>query len=153
MVCEYCGSEATPRIGEDGVQIVGESSKPCPVCKSRLSDGLIEAQPLLYCSHCHGMLLSMDKFLPLVQELRAAREGPAHFLARDADPGRILNCPLCSKEMDNHPYGGGGNVYIDSCEPCSVIWLDGGELRRIVMAPDREPLYLKYEDTERPRSD
>ena len=55
--------------------------------------------------------------------------------------------------MDNHPYGGGGNVYIDSCEPCSVIWLDGGELRRIVMAPDREPLYLKYEDTERPRSD
>jgi Zn-finger nucleic acid-binding protein len=26
---------------------------------------------------------------------------------------------------------------IDSCEHCLVNWLDGGELRRIAVAPDR----------------
>jgi len=38
--------------------------------------------------------------------------------------------------MAGHPYGGGGNLNVDSCEKCGVVWLDGGELRRIVAAPD-----------------
>ena len=38
--------------------------------------------------------------------------------------------------MDAHQYGGPGNVDIDTCEPCSVHWLDRGELRRIALAPD-----------------
>jgi Zn-finger nucleic acid-binding protein len=28
---------------------------------------------------------------------------------------------------------------VDSCEPCGVLWLDRGELSRIVAAPDRDP--------------
>ena len=39
--------------------------------------------------------------------------------------------------MIGHPYGGPGNVNIDTCERCSVIWLDRNELRRIALAPDR----------------
>jgi Zn-finger nucleic acid-binding protein len=35
-----------------------------------------------------------------------------------------------------HPYGGPGNLTIDTCERCGVNWLDPGELRRIAMAPD-----------------
>jgi Zn-finger nucleic acid-binding protein len=38
--------------------------------------------------------------------------------------------------MIDHPYGGPGNVVIDTCERCGVNWLDPGELRRIAMAPD-----------------
>jgi Zn-finger nucleic acid-binding protein len=45
--------------------------------------------------------------------------------------------------MMGHPYGGPGNVNIDTCERCSVIWLDRNELRRIVLAPDRSSLYSK----------
>jgi Zn-finger nucleic acid-binding protein len=41
--------------------------------------------------------------------------------------------------MDEHLYGGGGNVDMDSCESCSVLWLDRGELSRMVAAPDRDP--------------
>jgi Zn-finger nucleic acid-binding protein len=41
--------------------------------------------------------------------------------------------------MDKHAYGGGGNVDVDSCEQCEVLWLDRGELSRIVAAPDRNP--------------
>jgi len=41
--------------------------------------------------------------------------------------------------MDEHLYGGGGNVNVDSCETCGVLWLDRGELSKIVAAPDRDP--------------
>ncbi len=41
--------------------------------------------------------------------------------------------------MDVHFYGGPGNVVIDSCEECSLIWLDRGELMRIAHAPDSAP--------------
>jgi Zn-finger nucleic acid-binding protein len=107
----------------------------------------MEAQSLLYCSQCHGMLIPMEKFLPLVEHLRALRDRPAAFVPSPGrrDGTRILHCPLCNHEMDNHPYGGPGNVNIDTCEGCSVIWLDRGELRRITVAPDPQPIYSNYE--------
>jgi Zn-finger nucleic acid-binding protein len=147
MVCQYCRSEAVPPIDEDGVQVVGETSKLCAGCGSKLSDGLVEAQPLLYCTQCHGMLISMEKFLPLVEHLRALRDRPAAFVPSPdrSSAGKELHCPLCGHLMDHHPYGGPGNVNIDSCEGCSVVWLDRGELRRIVVAPDPQPVYSNYE--------
>jgi Zn-finger nucleic acid-binding protein len=36
-------------------------------------------------------------------------------------------------------------VNIDTCEPCSVLWLDRQELERIVMAPDHHPVYSSYD--------
>jgi Zn-finger nucleic acid-binding protein len=38
--------------------------------------------------------------------------------------------------MDTHFYAGPGNVIVDSCDGCSLIWLDRGELTRIAHAPD-----------------
>jgi Zn-finger nucleic acid-binding protein len=146
MVCEYCHSEAVPPMDEDGVQVLGETSKTCPCCGSKLFDGLMEAQPLLYCVHCHGTLISMEKFLPLVERLRAFRDRPVAFVPapeRETTP-RNLHCPLCDRVMDGYPYCGPGNVLIDACERCSVIWLDRGELRRIVVAPDPQPVYSNY---------
>src|SRR6202042_3415797 len=58
---------------------------------------------------------------------------------RAFEDGRILHCPLCKHEMDHHPYGGGGNLAVDSCESCGVLWLDRGELSRVLAAPGRDP--------------
>jgi Zn-finger nucleic acid-binding protein len=148
LVCAYCGAECVPTDDDDGVQIAGPSSKPCPVCPIRLSDGLIEGFSVLYCTQCHGMLIPMDTFPLLISDLRSHRERSPEFVEPrgEADAARHLHCPQCGGEMDGHPYGGGGNVNIDSCEKCAVIWLDRRELRRIVVAPDREPLYLRYGD-------
>jgi hypothetical protein len=40
--------------------------------------------------------------------------------------------------METHPYFGPGNVVIDSCAGCELIWLDFGELKQIVAAPGRD---------------
>jgi Zn-finger nucleic acid-binding protein len=138
FVCDYCGSEFVPPAGEDGVQVLGETKCQCPACEGLLSDGRLELHELLYCTHCRGMLIGMDDFLPLIETLRSYRERPVMTVApRQADAGKLPRlCPRCSQPMDNHPYGGPGNVVIDTCESCSVNWLDKGEIQKIVAAPD-----------------
>src|SRR5580704_15020120 len=140
MLCDYCGSQKTPPMDEDGVVVLDPTSHLCPVCATPLANASIESQEMLYCTHCHGMLLDMEKFLPLLDVLREYRYWSRSSQApRDFDDGRVLHCPLCKHEMDHHPYGGGGNLAVDSCESCGVLWLDRGELSRIVAAPDRAP--------------
>jgi len=40
--------------------------------------------------------------------------------------------------MEAHLYAGPGNVVIDSCEECDLIWLDRGEAKRIASAADHQ---------------
>lgn len=140
MICDYCGSQTSPRPDEDGVIVMEPTAHHCPLSATPLASALIESCELLYCTRCHGMLLDMEKLLPLLAVLREYRSWSRSSQApRDVDAGRVLRCPLCRHEMDRHLYGGGGNMDVDSCESCEVLWLDRGELSRIVAAPDRDP--------------
>jgi hypothetical protein len=40
--------------------------------------------------------------------------------------------------MDVHPYFGPGNVIIDTCGKCDLVWLDFGELKQIEEAPGQD---------------
>ena len=135
----------------DGVEVAAETTKVCPGCQALLSDGTIQNRSLLYCTKCRGVLVSLEKFLPLVEFLRALRRPTGSELQpRDnSDADRHFRCPMCDRTMIGHPYGGPGNVNIDTCEPCSVIWLDRNELDRIVMAPDHYPIYSRYDGVRR----
>lgn len=153
FLCDYCSSEFVPPPEADGVLVLGETSQPCPICTTSLSDGSLETRSLKYCQSCHGMLIVMDHLFGLVEALRLRRD---HFSGiiqprSPVDEQRHLRCPSCGSEMDGHPYGGGGNINVDSCERCGVVWLDGGELRRIVIAPDRAPSYRL--ESEKPDKD
>jgi hypothetical protein len=53
--------------------------------------------------------------------------------ARSAVPA-IVTSPLTMPSSDGH--AGPGNVVIDSCEDCCLIWMDSGELMRIARATD-----------------
>ncbi len=140
MICDYCGSQITPPADEEGVLVFEPTSHRCAACETPLAAASLESHELLYCTGCHGMLFDMEKFLPLLDVLRELRYWSRSSQARhELDTDRTLDCPLCKQQMDRHLYGGGGNVDVDSCEPCSVLWLDRGELSRIVAAPDRDP--------------
>ncbi len=146
FVCEYCGGDFVPPPEADGVLVLGESAQACPVCGVKLSDGSLQMHSLKYCTGCHGMLLAMERLTDLVEALRERRDRfSGRIEPRSAvDADRHLKCPSCKSEMDGHPYGGGGNVNVDSCEGCGLVWLDGGELRRIATAPDRDVAYGEY---------
>ncbi|MEO5896194.1 MAG: hypothetical protein ABIS06_10865 [Vicinamibacterales bacterium] len=40
--------------------------------------------------------------------------------------------------MDTYPHYGPGNVVIDNCAGCDLVWLDFGEIRQIVAAPGKD---------------
>jgi len=145
LVCEYCKSEWIPQADDEGVSVLAEGSLECPLCKTVLFQASISRHTFLYCKKCRGMLIAMDEFLAMEEDLRAQRDAPAQILPpidlSEAD--RIIQCPECHHDMDNHRYGGPGGVFIDTCEECGVHWLDRGEMHRIVVAPDPRPAILE----------
>lgn len=138
--CEYCQSVYIPDKGDDGVRVLGEpSGQDCPICSAGLMHATLSNIRIRYCTKCRGMLVPMEILQSLVQDLQAEnRAGTIQPAADAADLSRKINCPQCRHRMDAHFYGGPGNVVIDSCENCSIIWLDGGELMRIVRAPEEQ---------------
>jgi Zn-finger nucleic acid-binding protein len=142
---EPVAPSASPLANEDDVVVGAQTTNACPVCQAMLSDATIENRSVRYCVQCRGLLVLLFNFLPLVEYMRTVwRSTGINIQPRDnADADRNLTCPLCLRTMTGYPYGGPGNVNLDSCEPCSVIWLDRNELRRIVLAPDRSSLYSK----------
>jgi Zn-finger nucleic acid-binding protein len=141
FTCEYCRNVHFPEPNEDGVRVLGDPvEQECPVCGVPLVNAAIVGRRFLYCRRCRGMLIRVDTFVAIVEDLRARREAPAELGRQpdEKDLERHIRCPQCHEDMDTHPYAGPGNVIIDNCPSCELNWLDYGELRRIVRAPDRQ---------------
>jgi Zn-finger nucleic acid-binding protein len=111
------------------------------VCRTRLAAAVLDdAYAVQYCTGCRGVLLARGAFADVVQNRRAwvaDPPGPAVPLRKD-ELTRAVVCPKCGRRFDTHPYYGPGNVVIDSCGACELIWLDFGELKQIVDAPGRD---------------
>ena len=138
LLCEYCDSACVPEANEEGIRDLGEASElQCPVCKVALNHASMERHRMFYCARCRGTLVAMPVFVELVDELRSRRAGVAASHAADRHGlDRVLQCPGCGKRMDTHYYAGGGNVVIDDCSPCELVWLDAGEFWTIGAAED-----------------
>ena len=142
--CRYCGSFHFPETaGDDGVRVLSaiEDSLTCGVCAKPLASALLdEAHPVQYCRNCRGVLMSRRDFALVVHRRRAWATGtPAPPVPlNQTELTRKLVCPKCRKPMATHPYYGPGNVVMDSCEPCELVWLDFGELKQIVAAPGKD---------------
>lgn len=138
LKCDYCKSIFFPAQNDEGVSVLGVvADEACPVCAIPLVHAALAKVRMLYCTRCRGMLIPMDRFLPLVEQLRAGQ--PGTLVAPMPDPHdlqRRVDCPRCHRRMDTHFYNGPGNVIIDDCDTCLLNWLDHGELMRIVRAPD-----------------
>lgn len=142
--CRYCGSFHFPEsAGDDGVRIVGDPDKAiaCGVCKAILSSAMLdESVAVNYCRNCRGILIPRASFATVVEQRRAwavDQPGPAIPL-QPTELDRKMSCPVCSARMITHPYYGPGNVVIDNCSACDLIWLDFAELKQIVAAPGRD---------------
>jgi Zn-finger nucleic acid-binding protein len=141
--CRHCGSFHFPEALDDGVRVLERdlAKTTCSVCKRLLASAVVDDRfEARYCEGCRGVLLSRGQFVEIVDSRRAVRSTPpvpaAPIDIRDLQ--RSIQCPTCSNNMSTHPYYGPGNVVIDTCDRCDVVWLDFGELRQIVDAPGRD---------------
>jgi Zn-finger nucleic acid-binding protein len=138
--CTHCGAFHFPEPTSDGIRALGGARDDlrCPLCHQPLLVATLEERyPAHYCQACRGLLLERASFRGVIQLRRASAAGPGvapRPLAR-AELARQVSCPACGQIMDTHPYLGPGNVVIDTCSTCDLIWLDHGELRAMVDAP------------------
>jgi Zn-finger nucleic acid-binding protein len=136
--CPYCQNVCLPEKNDDGVRVLNEpSGQECPLCFAPLMHAVLAKVPIVYCTSCQGTLVPMQALEGLVEQLREEHGAGTAPAAGDKDDlRRKINCPQCHRLMDAHFYAGPGNAVIDSCEECCLIWLDHGELMRIVHTPD-----------------
>lgn len=142
-VCEFCDTTSMPArestLIESVVDLGDETEHECPICSRRLHQALLDDNQIESCPGCRGLLFNDLVFAAAVRNQRASY-GEYGRAARPIDPDaydRRLNCCRCQRPMQVHPYYGPGNVVIDSCFPCGLIWVDAGELVQIAQAPGK----------------
>lgn len=137
--CQFCTSLVQPvEVSGDRILPTGHSLESCcPCCSTSLQSGLMEGRNVLFCNECFGLLLRNADFGSIVSERVARRVGLEPAEPRPIDPTayeRRVACPSCKTKMDVHPYYGPGNVVVDTCGECGLIWLDHGEMTRVEQA-------------------
>lgn len=138
--CEYCTSIYFPEESRDGIRATDEEIElACPVCKQLLAIAYAGFTRVSYCEKCRGILIRQPDFLPVIEYMRSKTLQPPVVPPPlpVLELQRKLTCPQCHQRMATHPYGGPGNVVIDNCARCLLIWLDHNELHCIIRAPDR----------------
>lgn len=125
----------------DGIVPLGnELDSSCPCCSVPLRSGSIDGRPALYCSQCSGVLMKCGAFGAVLRNRRATGPKTAAEDVPPVDPNelqRAVDCPRCAERMETHPYYGPGNVVIDSCIGCGLVWLDHFELSRLARVAGR----------------
>ena len=71
------------------------------------------------------------------RKLAAERQAKVQTEEREREQAlHFMKCPKCGMQLEEIPFG---NVRIDKCFHCGGVWLDAGELEKIVT---KEPGFL-----------
>jgi len=109
----------------------------CPVCSSALGTQLYAGQTVDVCATCRGVWCDSGELGNVVDALVDANKVPdaesARVAARqrsDNDP-RVKPCPRCRETTDSFNFAYDSNIFLNRCNACDGIWLDGGEIRSV----------------------
>jgi len=141
--CEHCQSYHFPQKNTEGLRVLGKNPEgiKCSHCKVVMNlitfDDFFQGYQ---CPKCQGILFNRNTFREAIDFHRSRTKEPPEPLGR-FDPmelERITHCSRCSRKMETFQYNGPGNIVIDTCHDCDLIWLDYGELNKVVNAPGRD---------------
>lgn len=139
--CSHCSTLVCPEPAAEGVRVTSERGHDCPVCRQPLLRAVMDdREHIEICERCKGILMAQVAFAETLTARRRAAETPSVIPAPAdrAELNRPLACPRCAARMITDWYYGPGNIVIDRCPSCEVVWLDAGEFQRAVDAPGRD---------------
>jgi len=129
--CARCGAEATRDVVDDAPGL------SCPRCAESLQSLRLGATTVAECAACGGLWVDPAT----LQKLCDAREEHASVESTLAarmptntattDTVRYIPCPKCAKLMNRVNFAHSSGVVMDVCK-ADGVWLDRGELQRIV---------------------
>lgn len=104
----------------------------CPREGSWLVPRMLDELEYLACETCGGLWIPSEQ-LPIMA-LRVAGGAPAPRSPQHLEPSRIFEgtarcvCPKAPLMLNVEAMA----ITLDRCEACGGIWLDGGEIRRVI---------------------
>jgi Zn-finger nucleic acid-binding protein len=109
------------------------SHRRCPRCRSFLRKQAVGPNQVERCPSCHGAWIAAAEFNELIGDIdrrEAVRMSePPH--RHSEEQINYLACPRCDEIMERVNFGRTSGILVDTCKKHG-IWLDRGELRRVV---------------------
>ena len=119
----------------------------CPVCQRELSEVSQLGQAFLGCHECRGVFFCEDGLAGYVVASTLPAVGPVYRRLLDqalaAAPRRttsIRACPLCEGELQRFGFGERPLAILDHCPNDLAVWLDEGDLSKVVRVCRTEAL-------------
>lgn len=132
--CSYGSTEASRGKAETAAALVAASNSTplhCPACGGQLEAGWHDDVELDECRSCFGLWFDKGE----LEKLTARQELPRRLLRRlravpqGLRPEGTRLCPRCSELLTATPVKG---VTVDLCGHCQGLWLDQGELEKLL---------------------
>ena len=110
-----------------------------PGCREEMEFCELQSSQFAGCPSCNALLFQQPVFAKLTLHLRTKAALPK-LVPAPMDSAQLTierSCPTCGARLETHAFCGPGNAVIDTCFPCGVIFLDAGELSKLVSAPGK----------------
>lgn len=146
--CAFCGSAQDIDLRGRVTMKKGTSERPCPRCKE--ANGFMVATlldvdgaqiELDRCADCQGLFFDPGELEAILDGIETRAETVDHrqllTLIEEETPSddfanvAYVPCPDCRQLMHRRSFGQRAGVVVDTCK-VHGMWLDGGELRRLI---------------------
>lgn len=118
-----------------------ETTMNCPRCRTELQTRTTDGVEIDECPSCQGIWFDADELRRVKDEKDKDLNWMDFELWKHADRFRLktkpVKCPNCAHELVTIDYDETG-VEIDHCTHCRGVWLDAGELEKILNSLSQE---------------
>lgn len=104
----------------------------CPACHNPMVALELAGVEIDHCLSCKGTWLDAGELDLLLEGSEGSRAFLSSFAPDEGGSEKPRKCPICDKRMEKILCGAEGGVRIDRCRRGDGLWLDKGELRRIL---------------------
>ena len=110
----------------------------CPICTLELTPKTYADQTVDVCATCGGLWCDTGELGVVVNALISAdkvpdgKSSPVAEARQHEDHDRQAKpCPRCGETTDSFNFAYDSNIFLNRCNACDGVWLDGGELRSV----------------------
>jgi len=110
----------------------------CPICALALAPKTYADQTVDVCEICRGIWCDSGELGTLVNALISADKVPtggspsaAEARQHEDHDRQTKPCPRCAQMTESFNFAYDSNIFLNRCNACNGIWLDGGELRSV----------------------
>jgi uncharacterized protein len=109
----------------------------CPKCATSLESKTLETIPVDQCPTCQGIWFDEEELQAVLTRSHDFRRELHRSAGESSLNQKRGRCPRDKSQMLRAFSATGERVVLDMCPDCHGLWLDGGELDRLIKAMNR----------------